>query len=117
MEYIKRIAENVIEKQEKMFKVIFVTGARQVGITTMLRNIKSGIKYVTLDDIYLNKLALDDPKLFLKSNESPIIIDEIQYATILLREIKKLLTQAIRKQCFILLDLNSLILCEVYLKV
>lgn len=39
MEYIKRLAENVIKKQEKMFKTILVTDARQVGKTTMLKNI------------------------------------------------------------------------------
>ena len=33
MKYFKRLAENVIKKQEKMFKTILVTGARQVGKT------------------------------------------------------------------------------------
>lgn len=88
MEYIKRLAENVIKKQEKMFKTILVTGARQVGKTTMLKNIKSDISYITLDDIILNQSATEDPELFLKSNKPPIIIDEIQYAPSLLRYIK-----------------------------
>lgn len=39
MKYINRLAEAVIKKQEKMFKAILVTGARQVGKTTMLKNI------------------------------------------------------------------------------
>lgn len=88
MEYIKRLAENVIKKQEKMFKTILVTGARQVGKTTMLKNIKSDVSYITLDDIILNQSATEDPELFLKSNNPPIIIDEIQYAPSLLRYIK-----------------------------
>lgn len=88
MEYIKRLAENVIKKQEKMFKTILVTGARQVGKTTMLKNIKSDVSYITLDDIILNQSATEDPELFLKSNKPPIIIDEIQYAPSLLRYIK-----------------------------
>lgn len=37
MKYINRLAEDVIKKQEKMFKTILVTGARQVGKTTMLK--------------------------------------------------------------------------------
>ena len=37
MKYFKRLAENIIKKQEKMFKTILVTGARQVGKTTMLK--------------------------------------------------------------------------------
>lgn len=88
MKYIKRHAENVIKKQENMFKAILVTGARQVGKTTMLKNLKSNINYITLDDMLLNQLAIDDPNIFLKSNKPPIIIDEIQYATDLLRYIK-----------------------------
>ena len=77
MKYFKRLAENVIEKQEKMFKTILVTGARQVGKTTMLKNMKADINYVTLDDMILNQSAIEDPELFLKSNKAPIIIDEI----------------------------------------
>lgn len=88
MQYIKRLAENVIKKQEKMFKSILVTGARQVGKTTMLKNIKSDVNYITLDDMILNQSAIEDPELFLKSNKPPIIIDEIQYAPNLLRYIK-----------------------------
>lgn len=88
MEYIKRLAEDVIRKQEKMFKTILITGARQVGKTTMLKNMKSDISYITLDDMILNQSAIEDPHLFLKSNKPPIIIDEIQYAPNLLRYIK-----------------------------
>lgn len=88
MKYIKRSAENVIKRQEKLFKTILVTGARQVGKTTMLKNLKSNINYITLDDMILNGLAKEDPKLFLKSNKKPLIIDEIQYAPDLLRYIK-----------------------------
>lgn len=88
MKYYKRLAESVIQKQEKMFKTILVTGARQVGKTTMLKNIKPDINYITLDDMLLNQLAVEDPELFLKANKPPIIIDEIQYAPNLLRYIK-----------------------------
>ncbi len=88
MKYINRLAEDVIKKQEKMFKTIIVTGARQVGKTTMLKNIKPDINYITLDDMILNQAAVEDPDLFLKSNKPPIIIDEVQRAPDLLRYIK-----------------------------
>ena len=71
-----------------MFKAILVTGARQVGKTTMLKSIKPDIHYITLDDMILNQSAVEDPELFLKANKPPIIIDEIQYAPNLLRYIK-----------------------------
>ena len=88
MKYFKRLAEDVIHKQEKMFKAILVTGARQVGKTTMLKSIKPDIHYITLDDMILNQSAVEEPELFLKANKPPIIIDEIQYAPNLLRYIK-----------------------------
>lgn len=102
MKYIKRNAESVIKKQEKMFKTILVTGARQVGKTTMLKNLKSDINYITLDDMILNQAALEEPDLFLKSNKPPIIIDEIQYAPNLLRNIKMVIDNSEEKAMFYL---------------
>ena len=102
MKYIKRSAENVIKKQEKMFKAILITGARQVGKTTMLKNVKSNINYITLDDMILNQSANEDPNLFLKSNKPPIIIDEIQYAPDLFRYIKIAIDEVEEKTLFYL---------------
>lgn len=102
MEYIKRSAEDIIKKQEKMFKAILITGARQVGKTTMLRNVKPDINYITLDDMILNQSAKEDPDLFLKSNKPPIIIDEIQYAPDLLRYIKIAIDNSNEKTMFYL---------------
>ncbi len=100
MKYIKRNAEDVIKKEEKLFKAILVTGARQVGKTTMLRNLKPDINYVTLDDMLQNQLAQEDPDLFLKSNDVPIIIDEVQYAPDLLRYIKIAVDNSVEKAMF-----------------
>ncbi len=102
MKYIKRVAEEVIRKQEKMFKTILVTGARQVGKTTMLKNIKPDINYITLDDMLLNQSAKEEPNLFFKSNKPPIIIDEIQYAPELLRNIKMIVDSSEEKAMFYL---------------
>ena len=102
MKYIKRSAENVIRKQEKIFKAVLITGSRQVGKTTMLKNVKSDINYVTLDDMLLNQSANEDPSLFLKSNKPPIIIDEIQYAPDLLRYIKIAIDNSDKKAMFYL---------------
>lgn len=100
--YIKRSCESVIKKQEKMFKAILITGARQVGKTTMLKNIKSNTKYITLDDIILRQSAIEDSNLFFKSNKPPIIIDEIQYAPNLLSNIKMIVDNSEEKALFYL---------------
>lgn len=102
MKYIKRNCESVIKRQEKIFKAILITGARQVGKTTMLKNIKPDINYVTLDDMLLKQSAVEDAGLFLKSNPAPVIIDEIQYAPNLLNNIKMEVDNSQKKAQFYL---------------
>lgn len=87
--YLKRNIENKILNLSKMYKVILITGARQIGKTTMLKEIKEPNRnYVSLDELEIRNLAKNDPKLFLQRYEAPIIIDEIQYAPELLSYIK-----------------------------
>lgn len=79
--YLKRNIENKILNLSKMYKVILITGARQIGKPTMLKEIKEPNRnYVSLDELEIRNLAKNDPKLFLQRYEAPIIIDEIQYA-------------------------------------
>lgn len=87
--YIKRNIENTIKKVSSEFPVIVLTGARQVGKSTMLQIIKgNNMNYVTLDDLDARNLALNDPKYFLEQYSYPLLIDEIQYAPNLLSFIK-----------------------------
>lgn len=102
MEYIKRNIEDVIKKQERLFKVILITGARQVGKTTVLKNLRPNLKYITLDDMILAQTAIEEPIMFLESNKPPIIIDEVQYAPKLLRNIKMIVDEKDKKGLFYL---------------
>lgn len=89
--YIKRIMESKLKYLSEHFPVVMVCGARQVGKTTLLRQIKEEkeqIQYVTLDYPRIRNLAREDPELFLQQYQPPLIIDEIQYATELLPYIK-----------------------------
>lgn len=93
--YIHRQAENLIKEMISMFKVVLVTGPRQVGKTTLLRHVLSDeYSYVTLDDINALEVAKSDPKLFFLNNPGKIIIDEVQNAPELFREIKRLVDQS-----------------------
>jgi len=78
------------------FKAVLVTGARQVGKTTMLRHLASGQNrtYVTLDNLMARNLAKTDPVLFFQTYKPPIIIDEVQYAPELFSQIKLLCDQS-----------------------
>lgn len=93
--YIRRALESVVRQYSNYFKVVVVTGPRQVGKTTMLRHLMeedeaAGRKrnYVSLDNTAMRQLAKEDPALFLQRYEPPVLIDEIQYAPELLPFIK-----------------------------
>lgn len=87
--YIERTLETFVATATTQFPVVLVTGARQVGKTTILRHL-SGLAraYVTLDDPLLLNLAKTEPSLFLQRFPPPVLIDEIQYAPELLPYIK-----------------------------
>ncbi len=89
MNYIKRDLENKIVSLSKEYACVLVTGPRQVGKTTLLRNLMTDNRnYVTLDDLEERRLAQNDPALFLELHELPILIDEVQYAPELFSYIK-----------------------------
>ncbi|MDY2575677.1 MAG: ATP-binding protein [Bacilli bacterium] len=92
--YIKRTIEKTIKKMANEFPVIVISGARQVGKSTMLQMIKEdNMNYVTLDDLDARNLALSDPKYFLEQYSFPLLIDEIQYAPNLLPYIKMIVDE------------------------
>lgn len=75
----------------KSFKVVLVTGPRQVGKTTLMQDASAkNRKYVTLDDKEILLQAKIDPKGFLSSYNLPIFIDEIQYAPDIFSYVKML---------------------------
>ena len=82
MEYIKRELERKFLEADKFFKAILVIGARQVGKSTMLKELakKQNRTVVTMDNDYVRSLANNDPGLFFQTYKPPILIDEIQKA-------------------------------------
>ena len=90
MEYIRRELERKFLKASQAFKAVMVVGARQVGKSTMLKQLAKDQKrtYVTMDDTQLRQFAQTDPKLFLQTYQPPILIDEVQKAPELFERIK-----------------------------
>ena len=89
MAYIKRDIEEKILALSKEYSCILVTGPRQVGKTTVLRQLMTDDReYVTLDDLDERSLAKRDPAMFLQIHSTPIMIDEVQYAPELFSYIK-----------------------------
>ncbi len=87
--YIKRLIEKTIINTLKVFPVLILTGARQSGKTTLLKHLFSDtFNYISLDELDIRSLAINDPREFLTRFNAPLIIDEIQNAPQLLPYIK-----------------------------
>lgn len=71
------------------FAVIIVTGARQVGKSTLLEHIFPTLPRVVFDPVTDVENARGDPELFLNNRNAPLILDEIQYAPELVPAIKR----------------------------
>ena len=68
MAYIKRHIAETLAKMLRQFKVVLVTGPRQVGKSTLLKNELKDFEYVSLDDMAELELARNDPALFFRNH-------------------------------------------------
>lgn len=59
--YIPREIEPSVLQAASQFPVIVITGARQTGKSTMLRQLFPQHQYITLDDPLARAFAHDDP--------------------------------------------------------
>ena len=88
MKYIERALEKKLFEVIKNYKSVLITGSRQVGKSTLLKNIFPDYKYVSLDDPFLEQQAKENGSMFMMLNPPPVIIDEVQHAPELFRYIK-----------------------------
>jgi hypothetical protein len=82
----KRTLGNMLKIALDTFPVVLLTGARQVGKSTLA--LEKFQNYLTFDDGELRLYAKENPKGFLKNLELPICLDEIQKVPTLLEYIK-----------------------------
>jgi len=90
MKYRHRLIEARIEAICRHFPVVVVTGARQVGKSTMIRHCFCRGRKVVVFEPHQDLLgARRDPDFFLQNHPAPLFLDEIQYAPELLSAIKR----------------------------
>lgn len=106
--YINRHILPYLERMKKQFRVLLVTGSRQVGKSTLLKNkLLPEYDYVTLDDFSDLSIAQEDASLFFKNHPLPVIVDEVQRAPNLFLQIKLLADNSEEKGKIILTGSQS----------
>ena len=91
--YIERAIEKELSDRFFTSKAVAVTGARQVGKTTVTRHLFPEIRRINMKDSRLSNAAKEDPFSFLDGFGRPLFIDEVQAAPYLFNDIKVILDE------------------------
>lgn len=110
--YIKRHIESVVSRIAKRKPVIVITGARQVGKSTMLKEVFHDIRYIALNNPLVRQSAAENPSVFFDVNKPPIIVDEIQKAAQLFEYVKEIVDESKDKGSFYLTGSQSISLMQ-----
>ena len=75
---IKRTLHDYLLENAGYYPVVTLTGPRQSGKTTLVKEVFPMHEYVSLEETELRLFARDNPREFLKRYSGPVIIDEVQ---------------------------------------
>lgn len=114
MSFVKRQLEDSIKSLLPKFPILAVTGPRQSGKTTLLKNIFPNFRYVSLEDTDQRSFASDDPIGFLKKYDSEVIFDEVQRTPGLFSHLQTIVDQSGQMGQFILSGSQNFHLLERY---
>ena len=106
--YIRREIEATIDAMLTQGKVVLVTGARQVGKTTVLKeHLGDTFSYVSMENPRDYLLAKQDAVLFFDSHDLPLIIDEVQRVPELFSPVKWIVDQSDQHRAHWVADVPS----------
>lgn len=108
MSYIKRAISPILEERLKTSKCLLVTGARQVGKSTLIHHEFPDYNSVSFDDSLMRLQAREEPGLFFMNNPCPLFIDEVQKEGAILENIKAKVDGTDDRGLFILSGSQSL---------
>ena len=97
-EFINRDITAVMLEMYQFFPVITMTGPRQSGKTTLLRNVFKQLPYYSLENLDVRRFALNDPVGFLTQHPEGMILDEVQNAPDLLSYIQGMVDETPEKR-------------------
>lgn len=88
--YVRRL-QPLVKAMLDEFRVVYVSGPRQAGKTTLVRAVAAdaGLEYVTLDDEATRAAVANDPHGFVRSlGARRVVLDEFQYVPALIGAVK-----------------------------
>ena len=102
MSYIDRAITDTLKKRLSKSKCLLLTGARQVGKSTLVKHVFPDYHRANFDDKLTRLQAREEPKLFFMNNPRPLFIDEVQKENSILEEIKLIVDESDSRGDFIL---------------
>ena len=109
---IQRSIENTLTRSLAKFPILGLVGPRQSGKTTLLKNLFPNFSYVNMEDLELREFAETDPKGFLETHKSPLIIDEAQRVPKLFSQLQVVVDQKKQLGRYILSGSQNFLLME-----
>ena len=109
---IERPIEKKLRQMTTKFPVVTLTGTRQCGKSTLLKQRFNDFKYISLEDLDRRQFAIEDPRGFLMNFGTPLIIDEAQYAPDLFSYIQTQVDERNETGMYILSGSHNFLLME-----
>lgn len=102
MPYIERAITPILKERVATSKCTLLTGARQVGKSTLIKHEFTEFNRANFDDRLTRLQAKEEPKLFFLNNPCPLFIDEVQKENEILEDIKQIVDESDERGLFIL---------------
>lgn len=108
----KRILESELKKAIDYYPILTITGPRQSGKTTLVKQVFAEYEYFNLEDPNVLEQVKFDPKAFLVARKKGTIIDEIQNFPTLLSHIQVIVDDKNNTNKFVLTGSHQFALLE-----
>ena len=97
-----RSSTGLLTRSLRDYPVVVVTGPRQAGKSTLLRQALPDWQMLSLEDLDMREFASSDPRAFLQRYPAPVIIDEAQRVPGLLSYIQTAVDTSTRMGLYVL---------------
>ncbi|HQH18299.1 MAG TPA: ATP-binding protein [Bacteroidales bacterium] len=104
---IKRIAEKKLSQLARTFKLVGLTGPRQSGKTTLVKQVFRDKPYVSLENPDARRFAMEDTRGFLETYAKGAVLDEVQRVPDLFSYLQEIADNSRQKGLFILTGSNN----------